>query len=112
MLPLSLHCADVRLGMQSQDLTLIEAFVAQRRKYLINGATARLKNFYQHFWELGLSAQVIWDRNYAKDVLLDRGGARRNLLEIAAAIEKYHHQKKPRFSSPKPKSPSKPLSRF
>ncbi|MGQ9863878.1 MAG: AAA family ATPase [Bacteroidia bacterium] len=90
--------AEVSLGMRTQENTLIEftrrLWRSTESEYLINGTPARLKDFYQHFWESGLSAQVIWDRSHVEDVLLDRNGARRHLIEIAAAIDKYHHQKK------------------
>ncbi len=63
-------------------------------EYLLNGTAARLKDFLEYFWQLGLSPQSILDGGQIEALIHDRAGARRALLESLAGIEKYHHQRR------------------
>ncbi len=63
-------------------------------EYLINGQPARLKDFLNYFWEMGLSPHSFLDGGQVEALIQDRAGARRALLESLAGIEKYHHQRR------------------
>lgn len=63
-------------------------------EYFLNGASARLKDFLQYFWQVGLSPQGILDGGQVEALIQDRSGARRALIESLAGIERYHHHKK------------------
>lgn len=63
-------------------------------EYFLNGTPARLKDFLQYFWQVGISPQGILDGGQVEALIQDRGGARRALIESLAGIERYHHHKK------------------
>ncbi len=63
-------------------------------EYLINGQSARLRDFLNYFWEMGLSPHSFLDGGQVEALIQDRSGARRALLESLAGIEKYHHQRR------------------
>ncbi|MCX8113017.1 MAG: AAA family ATPase [Bacteroidia bacterium] len=63
-------------------------------EYFLNGTVARLKDFFQYFWQIGLTPQSILDGGQVEALIQDRGGARRALIESLAGIERYHHYKK------------------
>ncbi|MCS6896017.1 MAG: AAA family ATPase [Bacteroidia bacterium] len=63
-------------------------------EYFLNNTPARLKDFLNYFWQVGLSPQSILDGGQVEALIQDRGGARRALIESLAGIERYHHHKK------------------